>query len=253
MYDEDGANPQVFLPANTGEERLFSPTDGVAGCSLKDLPDRDVRLTLLRPSKQSMEMVAEQMERKRPIDWFWRPLKAFWPSFAEVLVASVFINLFVLLIPLFTLNVYDQVIPNFATETLVVLTTGVLIALLFDFVLKTVRTYILERVASKVGGQYDGKLMERMLLVNGERMTLSVGERANLFRELQGIREFYASKLIPTAVDLPFFLLFLTVIYLIAPALTIVPAVGALVIIAINGAIQLPINRATANYFSSSQ
>ncbi len=253
ITDADGDNPRVFLPRSTGEERLYSPADGVAGCSLKDLPDSDVRLTLLRPSKQSLQADVQTLERKRPIDWFWRPLKAFWPSFAEVLLCSVFINLFVLLIPLFTLNVYDQVIPNFAQETLVVLTTGVLIALVFDFLLKTVRTYILERVAARVGSDYDGKLMERMLLVDGEQLRLSVGERANLFRELQGIREFYASKLIPTAVDLPFFLLFMTVIYMISPVLTVVPAVGAIVIIALNAAIQIPINRATANYFASMQ
>ena len=249
----DGAEPRVFLPATTGEQRLYDPETGVRGCDLTALPDTDVRITLLRPTRQSMEVDAEHMERKRPIDWFWRPLKEFWPSFTEVLLCSLFINLFVLLIPLFTLNVYDQVIPNFAQETLVVLTTGVLIALVFDFLLKTVRTYVLERVAAKVGHEYDTKLMERMLLVDGERLKLGVGERANLFRELQGIREFYASKLIPTAVDLPFFILFMAVIYVISPVLTIVPAVGALVILALNAAIQIPINRATANYFASMQ
>ncbi len=253
ITDADGDNPRVFLPRSTGEERLYSPEGGVAGCSLKDLPDSEVRLTLLRPSKQALQADVQTLERKRPIDWFWRPLKAFWPSFAEVLLCSVFINLFVLLIPLFTLNVYDQVIPNFAQETLVVLTTGVLVALVFDFLLKTVRTYILERVAARVGSDYDGKLMERMLLVDGEQLRLSVGERANLFRELQGIREFYASKLIPTAVDLPFFVLFMAVIYMISPVLTVVPAVGAIVIIGLNAAIQIPINRATANYFASMQ
>ena len=250
---KDGENPRVFLPESTGEARLYSPENGVAGCTLTDLPDQDVRVTLLRPSKQAMNSEATTLERKRPIDWFWRPLKAFRWSFAEVLVCSLFINLFVLLIPLFTLNVYDQVIPNFAQETLVVLSTGVLIALVFDFLLKTVRTYILERVAARVGTEYDGKLMERMLLIDGEQMRLSVGERANLFRELQGIREFYAAKLIPTAVDLPFFLLFMGVIYMIAPVLTVVPAVGAIVILTLNAAIQIPINRATANYFSSMQ
>ncbi len=253
VTDQDGGNPKVYVPQSTGEERIFSPAHGVKPCSLEKMPDSPVRVTLLKPSRQSMEADAEHMERKRPIDWFWRPLKRFWSSFAEIIVCSVFINLFVLLIPLFTLNVYDQVIPNFATETLIVLSTGVLIALVFDFLLKTMRTYILERVASRVGSEYDGKLMERMLLIDSEHMRLSVGERANLFRELQGIREFYASKLIPTAVDLPFFLMFMAVIYMISPILTVVPAVGAIAIVAINAAIQIPINRATANNFSSMQ
>ena len=86
ITDRDGGNPRVFLPETTGEARLYSPEAGVAPCDLAAMPNDDVQLTLLRPSTQSLEADAKTMERKRPIDWFWRPLKAFWPSFTEVLV-----------------------------------------------------------------------------------------------------------------------------------------------------------------------
>ena len=250
---EDGSTPRVFLPRQTGSERLYEPDIGIRPTRESDFSDTVARVFLIRPKEEQTVATASHMQHRRPIDWFWQPLHAHLPSFVEVLLCSVFINLFVLLIPLFTLNVYDSVIPNFATETLTVLSTGVLIALLFDFLLKTGRTYILESVAAKVGGRFDGVLMERLLLINQEHMRLSLGERANLFRELQGIREFYASRLIPTAVDLPFFILFMVVMYMISPTLVAVPVVGAIVIIAINAAIQIPINRATASHFSAQQ
>ena len=75
----------------------------------------------------------------------------------------------------------------------------------------------------------------------------------HLAQELQGIREFYASRLIPTAVDLPFFVVFMVVMYLISPPLVVVPIAGAVIIVAISATVQIPINRATAAHFSSMQ
>lgn len=254
VTDLSGDNPRVFMPARTGgEERWFIPGVGIRTTRDVDFSDEEACFLRIRPREESTAASLEHMRHQRPIDWFWAPLNLHWKRFAEVLACSVFINVFVLLIPLFTLNVYDSVIPNFATETLVVLTVGVIIALLFDFVLKTIRTYILEYVAARVGGEFDGTLMERLLLVNPEHMRLSIGERANLFRELQGIREFYASRLLPTAVDLPFFLLFMVVMFMISPVLVWVPVIAAVLIIGINAAIQIPINRATLHHFSTTQ
>jgi ATP-binding cassette subfamily B protein/ATP-binding cassette subfamily C protein LapB len=254
VTDLKGDAPRVLFPARTGgKQRWFIPGVGMRTTSETDFSGESACFLRIRPREESTEATLEHMRHQRPIDWFWTPLRVHWKRFAEVLACSVFINLFVLLIPIFTLNVYDSVIPNFATETLAALTVGVIMALLFDFVLKTIRIYILEYVAARVGGEFDGTLMERLLLINGEHMRLSIGERANLFRELQGIREFYASRLLPTAVDLPFFVLFMIVMFMISPVLVWVPVVAAVVIIGLNAAIQVPINRATLHLFSTTQ
>ena len=65
------------------------------------------------------------------------------------ILASILINLFVLATPLFTMNVYDRVIPNNAQETLVVFTVGIVIVFLLDGILKFLRTYFLEIAAKK--------------------------------------------------------------------------------------------------------
>ncbi len=246
--------PCVYLPRTGQEGRMFTASDGFQRADLLELADDYAGQVLsIRPHLETVAANTEHMSEEKPIDWFWQPLFQHVSSFGEVLLCSVFINLFVIALPLFTLNVYDSVIPNFAEATLFVLGSGVLIALLFDFLLKTMRSYILERVAAKVGTQFDGALMQRLMMTNTEHMSLSVGERSNLFRELQAIREFYAARFMPTLVDLPFFLLFLLVIYLISPPLALVPVVGSIVIILFNAAIQIPINRSTADHFSSMQ
>lgn len=239
-------DPVVIVEQASNLPRVVNPDDQ-AQISTPSL------IVLLKPASRASAVDLDHMQRGHALDWFWHPLRSHRKHFTEVLIATVFINTFVLLIPLFTLSVYDQVIPNFAEETLIALAVGISLALIFDFLLKVVRSYLLERVAADVGTQYDNKLMERVLAIHPEAMRLSVGERTNLFRELQGIREFYASKLIPTAVDLPFFIMFMAVIYIISPVLTLVPVIGAVVILAISSAIQIPINRATADYFASSQ
>lgn len=246
--------PCVYVPRPGQVGRMYFPGLGFQKADLSTYVDQYAGKALsIRLNQEKVVADTEHMSEERAIDWFWQPIFGHISSFGEVLLCSLFINLFVIALPLFTLNVYDSVIPNFAEATLYVLGIGVGIALLFDFLLKTMRSYILERVAARVGAGFDGTLMQRLMMVNTEHMSLSVGERSNLFRELQGIREFYASRFVPTLVDLPFFLLFLFVIYMISPPLTVIPVVGALVIIVFNMAIQIPINRSTADHFSSMQ
>lgn len=253
LLANDGS-PRVYLPREGQEGRVYIPGAGFQRADLKGLSESYSGKALsIRPNQEQVAATTDHMSEQPPIDWFWQPLFGHLSSFGEVLLCSLFINLFVVALPLFTLNVYDSVIPNFAEATLFVLATGVAIALLFDFLLKTMRSYILERVAAKVGTGFDGTLMQRLMMVNTEQMRLSVGERSNLFRELQGIREFYASRFVPTLVDLPFFALFLFIIYMISPPLTLVPIMGAIAIIVFNVAIQVPINRSTADHFSSMQ
>ena len=95
--------------------------------------------------------------------------------------------------------------------------------------------------------------MERLINIKEVDIAISTGEKANLFKEIQVIKDFYAAKLVPTLVDLPFFFLFTYVIYLIAPPLAIVPFVAAGFVIAINILAQIPINQFTEKAFKSAQ
>ena len=193
------------------------------------------------------------MEGTHSLDWFWLPILQYRRNYYEILVASIFINTLVLAIPLFSLNIYDRVVINFVEETLYVLTMGAIIALVFDFLFKTIRTYILERLAEKLGTDYDFRLMERLMNIRTADATLSVGEQANMFRELQTIREFYASKLVPTLVDMPFITLFLYIIYHIGGSVVVVPIATIVLILLINMSAHFPISKMMTQYFSTTQ
>lgn len=244
----------VVMPAEDGQHDFILPGQAPTPLVPEHLESWIIgRVIVLMPKQGLTATDTSHMSVERAIDWFWQPIKQYTPNFGEVVLCTIFINLLVVALPLFTLNVYDAVVPNLAMSTLTVLALGVGIALFFDVVLKTARSSTLERIASRTGVQFDGALMQRMLSVKEEQMQLSVGERCNLFRELQGLRDFYASKLVPALVDFPFFLFFLFVIYLISPVLTLVPIGVASAILLLNVLVQIPVKRTTKTLFSSMQ
>ncbi|NCC61147.1 MAG: ATP-binding cassette domain-containing protein [Verrucomicrobiae bacterium] len=245
----------VYFPDGENKARFFWPNSAVgdAVCPGDIAKSYTGRLLLLSPKERKSSIDISHMEKGHALDWFWTPLKTFWPAYAETIFCSVFINVLALAIPLFTLNVYDRVIVNFVEGTLIVLAVGVLFAIIFDFFFKTMRAHILEDVATRVSVRYDSELMERLIHIREVDMPLSTGEKLNLFSELHTIKDFYASRLVPTLVDVPFFILFTFVIYLLAPPLSIIPIVAAVIILIVNLISQLPINRATAKYFTAMQ
>jgi len=236
----------AYLPSRAAGEKLFPVDPGLDG-------DTHVWALFVYPLKSSTLMDVSHMAQSHSLDWFWAPIRRFYTQYGEVMLCSLFINLFVLAYPLFSMNVYDRVTVNFAESTLFVLTSGIVIVLIFDFLFKVMRSHLLENIASKVGSQYDSDLMERMIAVKITNMELSVGERANIFREMQSVRDFYASRLAPTLVDLPFFVLFIGVIFFIDPWLSVVPLVGSVLILVANLFIQIPIDKATKSYFAGMQ
>lgn len=176
-------------------------------------------------------------------DWFWSPVKSFWRSYVEVGFLTLFINIFALAVPLFTMSVYDRVVPNNATETLFVLASGVVIILLFDVYFKSVRNHIIENVGKKLGVFLEEELMKRMLKIKSEYDNMLVGSKANLFRELHQIKDFFATKSILQVIDLPFFFIAIIVIYLISPAVAAVPFFVAVLIVIFNYFMQKPIEK----------
>jgi len=157
--------------------------------------------------------------------WFWETIKYSWPLYSDVLKASVVVNIFVLASPLFTMNVYDRVVPNNAIETLWVLGTGIIVVTLLDTVLKMLRSYFIEIAAKKSDIIISARLFEKTLDLKVAESPKNIGAYANNFREFDSIRTLLTSAVMLTLVDLPFTALTLFVIYLIGGKLVIVPVI----------------------------
>ncbi|UTF61352.1 type I secretion system permease/ATPase [Gilvimarinus sp. DA14] len=161
--------------------------------------------------------------------WFWSVVKAHRSLYRDVLFAAFMINLFALAMPLFVMNVYDRVVPNFAIETLWVLAIGVAIVLCADLVMKMVRAWFVDLAASRIDITLSANIMARVL---GMRMTerpASVGSFAAGLQAFESVRAFIGSSTIIAFIDLPFVVVFSLVIGLLTSWWLVIPiAVGVL-------------------------
>ncbi|MBF4322808.1 type I secretion system permease/ATPase, partial [Vibrio anguillarum] len=176
--------------------------------------------------------------------WFWGTL---WQSkhiYRDVLIASILINLFAIAAPMFSRLVYDKVVPNLAFETLWVLASGIFVIFLFDLLLKLLRSYFIDVAGKKSDILISSKLFSKVMGIRMESRPPSVGAFARHLQEFESIREFFTSATISSLIDLPFALLFLVLIWLMAGSLVLVPIAGVLIIAIYSLLIQAPLRRA---------
>lgn len=187
---------------------------------------------------------AESKDTKSAGDWFWDTMLKFWPTYSQVLLAAVLINLFALASPLFVMNVYDRVVPNHAEETLWVLALGVSIVIFFDFMLKTLRSYFVDNTGKRIDVLLSSKIFRQVLNIKMHARPDSSGAFANRLREFESLREFFSSAALVAMVDLPFVILFLIVIYAIGGVVVLAPALAVPVVLAVGIFLQWPMRRA---------
>ncbi|TKI69735.1 type I secretion system permease/ATPase [Sulfurimonas crateris] len=163
--------------------------------------------------------------------WFWSTIKLSLPIYKDVLYASLLINLFVLAAPLFTMNVYDRVVPNNAIETLWVFAIGVSVVYIIDTFLKFTRTYLLESAAKKSDVIMSSIIFEKVLDLKMAHHPASVGSFASNIKDFDSIRSFLTNATMTAIIDLPFTVIFLLVVGYIGGWIVLIPIITMFFII----------------------
>lgn len=144
--------------------------------------------------------------------WFWGVIRESRPLYVDVLLAAFLANLFALGMPLFTMNIYDRVVPNQAFETLWVLSLGLLLMLVSDLVLRVMRGRFVDLASSRADVKLSAFIMERVLGTHMEHRPSSAGSFASNLRSFESVRDFIGSATVVAFIDLPFGLIFLIAI-----------------------------------------
>jgi ATP-binding cassette, subfamily C, bacterial LapB len=224
LYGDHAAAVLVDIDPAAGFGVLMSPATGLR--EQRPLTELEAgysgHLFYLRPM-QEFDARTPRIYQAPGEHWFWGVLKSSWHLYRDVLLASLFINLFVLAQPLFVMNVYDRVVPNGAVETLWALAVGVTLVYAFDLGLKILRGYLIELAAKRSDVILSATLFERMLGIRMPHRPISVGAFVNRLHEFDGVRNFITSSTLLTLVDLPFVVLFLAFIAFIGGWLVMVP------------------------------
>jgi ATP-binding cassette subfamily C protein LapB len=166
-----------------------------------------------------------KMPTPRVADWLLEPMRRNRATYWKVALAAVFINIFGLLTALYTMTVYDRVVPNNAISSLVALSIGLGIVIVFDFTLKMLRAYFVDHAGAQIDREIGEEVFRRLLAIRLELKKGSTGALAGLLRELEALRDFFASATLVAVVDVPFIILTLIVVWMIGGWVVLVPAV----------------------------
>lgn len=220
-WDESGENARLLFP-ETGQGSVY--------LSRAELQQRYSGIAIFARPHFRFDKRTPQVGDVKLRHWFWGALSDQWPVYRDVLAAALLINVIALAMPLFTMNVYDRVVPNRAMETLWVLALGVILLLGIDMGLRMLRGYFIDLASARIDLSLSAQIMERVLGVRMEARPAAVGAFSSNLRSFETVRDFITSATVTTFIDLPFALLFVVVIALIHWVL-VIPVLIMLVLV----------------------
>ncbi len=218
----------VLLEMRDGDARIYAPgTAEPMWVPMAEVEQAYAGRAVVVEADPTREREGERpWDKAKRTHWFWSEVwkvrREFWP----ILLAALVVNLLALAVPLFTMNVYDRVIPNKAVSTLWVLALGVGLALVFDFTLRLARSQLIDEIGRKLDAKLAQKLFEKVMNLPMADRQGSTGAFARRVSEYEMVRDFFASTTVVLAVDITFLVLFLVLITVLAGWLVLVPIVG---------------------------
>ncbi|MBO6863162.1 MAG: type I secretion system permease/ATPase [Alphaproteobacteria bacterium] len=230
------------IKRNEGRATIILPEMGAGtrDVDYKELSEEYVGYALFARPEFQYDKRAQDDRVADPKGWFWGTLLSSWKLYIEVGIAAIMINCFALASPLFVMNVYDRVVPNFAEATLWVLALGISIVYGFDFLLKLIRGYLVDVAGKTADTKIASRLFQQVMGMKMANRPPSAGGMANTMREFESLREFFTSSTMTALIDFPFIFLFLGVIAIVGtPQIVAIPAVMVITAILVGLIVQI--------------
>ncbi len=243
LTDIEGSDARVIFAEN-GDTSVSVPIETLEKSYLKT--------AIFARLRGSLDKRASELKLLNTKRWFWGTIFRFLPIYVHVVLASVVVNILAIASSLFTMNVYDRVVPNNAVDTLWILAVGVLIAFGFDFLLRNLRGYFVDVAGRNADILIAGKLMQQVMGMESEYKPDSTGSLANNLREFESLRDFFSSTTLLAIVDLPFLFIFVFIVYLIGGPLCIIPLIAVPLVLTVGLLLQFPFQRFIEDGFKES-
>ncbi len=170
---------------------------------------------VLRPEQSVPDARVDEYIKPYQPSWFWSIALQDWKRYIDIMLASMIANILALATIIFSMQVYDRVVPSQSIPTLWVLAAGVLIAAIFEFVLRLSRIYISDIIGKRADLRVSDRVFGHALRIKNSERSKSTGTFISQIRELEGVRELVTSTTMGAIADLPFFFLFLIIFALI--------------------------------------
>jgi ATP-binding cassette subfamily C protein LapB len=256
---DPGSFPLLWIAADGEDLRLVRGRLSHGACSTENAngvaQELDAATVASGTLLQLRVDTGEQHDADAPrtaTDWFAYAIRKHRRIFAEAIFATFMISIIGLVSAMYTLQVYDRVVPTRGYSTLWVLTAGVLLAVALEFTMKQVRAHMTDRAAKAIDQELSGVFFGKALDIRMDARPNTVGTFASQIRHFESVRNFMTSSTLFILADAPFALLFIGVIALIAGPVAIVPLVMVPVAILTGLYFRNPIERLTGENMAES-
>lgn len=234
------------IKENQREVEVITPDSGggVATINFKELQEIYTGFAIFLKPLLEFDKRADEYQIASKKSWFWGTLWGYRKIYGQVVLATLLLNIFALASPLFIMNVYNRVVPNFAVETLWTLSSAIIVVITFDFLIRVLRGYLIDVAGKKADTILASNLFQQALGVRLEAKPVSSGAFANNLHEFEILRDFFTSATVSALVDLPFLFIFVIVMFAVGGVIGYVPFVAIPVVLAGSYFLEIPIRRA---------
>jgi len=210
----------------------FAEDQGLVTTITKDeLLENGKRIAILRPIKNVADPRVDDYIKPPEKHWIWRIVFRDLKPYYYIILASLFVNLLGLAGITYSMQTYDRIIPAQSYPTMWVLFSGVVLAFIFDFVLRLMRYGVTDILGKRADLRISDRVFGHSLRIKNSYRPQSTGSFISQIRELEQVREMVTSSTVVAIADLPFFFLFLAIIYMIGGIVFLVPLAGMILMI----------------------
>ena len=182
---------------------------------------------IIARNNPAAEMVRERpWDRARSSHWFWSEVRKERRQLRYVILASILINLLAFALPLFTMNVYDRIIPNKAAASLWVMAMGAIFAISVEYGLRLARTGLIDEVGRAIDARLSQRLLDKVLNLPLATQRGSTGALARRVTEYEQVRDFFASTTVVLITDILFLFVFVGLIAVLGGWLAVIPIIA---------------------------
>ncbi|MFC3189615.1 type I secretion system permease/ATPase [Pseudocitrobacter faecalis] len=231
----DGEGNFILLMSGDGEQQTVVNRD--------ELASRLTSLAVARPQDTIPDVRVDEYIKPYKKNWFWQLALKDWRRYSDIMLAALVANVLALSGMIFSMQVYDRVVPSQSEATLWVLFGGVMLAITFEFTMRMIRVHISDIVGKRADLRISDRVFARALRLKNNARSKSTGTFISQLRELESVRELITSTTISTVSDIPFFLLFVFILWMIGGPLVFVVLLAIPLLLIPGMLIQRPLSK----------
>lgn len=255
-----GHFPLLWLSKDQAQVRLLKGQLSSGACVAEDEQGQSTELSeaefqsghTLELKPQRVPDEVGQVGPQSAGEWFAYALGRYKGAFSQAVFATFIVSTIGLFAAMYTMQVYDRVVPSKGYSTLFVLSVGVVIAILMELLIKQVRAHMVERACKAIDQELSSVFFGKALDIRMDARPRTVGTFASQIRHFESVRNFLTSSTLFILADAPFAILFIGVIAIISPTVALVPLVMVPLSILAGLFFRKPIENLTAEHMAES-